>query len=46
MYENSVRVARIMMMVATVSASAVVGHVKADEWPCFSWYVVRALYAV
>jgi hypothetical protein len=46
MYENSARVARIMMMVATAPPSAVADHVKADEWPCFGWYMVGALYAV
>jgi hypothetical protein len=46
MYKNSARVARFMMMVVTAPPSAVVDHVNADKWPCFSWYMVRALYAV
>jgi hypothetical protein len=46
MYENSVRVARITMTVATAPPSAVADHVKADEWHCPGWYMVRALYAV
>jgi hypothetical protein len=46
MYENSARVARIMMMAATAPPSAGADHVKADEWHCLGWYMVRALYAV
>jgi hypothetical protein len=32
MYENSAKVARIMMMATTTLSSTVVNHVKADEW--------------
>jgi len=46
MYENSARVARIMMIVAIAPPSAVADHVIADECPCFGWYMVGALYAV
>jgi hypothetical protein len=42
-----VSIARIMIMVETAPPSAVADQqVKADEWSCFSWYMVGVLYAV
>ena len=49
MYENSVSIARIMIMVATTRSmppSAVADHIKVDEWPRFGWYMVGALHVV